>query len=677
MDGHHQPAHRHLRRHLGGLQRLPLRDRRLHRGTTAEVDYAPLNANGTVGSWTATTSLLNATYFATSVAYNGYVYGIGGCATACPTTEVDYAQIQPAGYLGAPSTGTANAWAGTTGLPAGVSFNSTAAYNGHIYSVGGCTTTCASAASATNAVYFATITNGTIGSWTTATNHLATATYKGSLVASNSHLYYVGGVQSSGADSAVVDITLVNSNGSINAWSTTALPAGINSASAVAYNGYLYYAGGCSASCTNKTTVEDAPISSTGALVNTLTSCPSGGTLSPASPNGTWCTTTALPTATAGSSAVYNGYIYEVGGCTTACGSVTAVVEYAPINSDGSIGSWTATTSLTNATEYGAAEASNGYLYQVGGYTTTYTSAVAYAPINSNGTIGSWTTNTSIPTATDALGAAVFDGYLYELGGAAGGSAFTTVDYALINNGGLGTIGPWTATTSLPGTNVQAASVAYNGYLYEIGGAASAGGANSAVVDYAPINFDGTIGSWTATTSIPTATFYLSAAANNGYLYELGGIQRRSLPWSNMPSSARAATTASAGAARPPAPSAPGLPLPAFRQQRTPPRRSRTTDTCTRSAVARHTARPVRPSPPPLTMHPSIQMAPSVPGRRPRAFRPARMGPPRLPTTGTSTRSADVKPARVQPSPAPLTMLPSTPTERWGHGPPRPTSSQA
>ena len=49
-----------------------------------------------------------------------------------------------------------------------------------------------------------------------------------------------------------------------------------------------------------------------------------------------------------------------------------------------------------------------------------------------------------------------------------------------------------------------ASSVVYNGYVYEIGGFSNGWFINT--VDYAPINSNGTLGSWTATTSLPAAT---------------------------------------------------------------------------------------------------------------------------------------------------------------------------
>ena len=41
--------------------------------------------------------------------------------------------------------------------------------------------------------------------------------------------------------------------------------------------------------------------------------------------------------------------------------------------------------------------AGQGFLYAIGGYSTSVTSTVLYAPITSNGTIGSWTSTTNLP----------------------------------------------------------------------------------------------------------------------------------------------------------------------------------------------------------------------------------------------------------------------------------------
>ncbi|MCL4392582.1 hypothetical protein M1145_00345, partial [Patescibacteria group bacterium] len=236
---------------------------------------------------------------------------------------------------------------------------------------------------------------------------------------------------------------------------------------------------------------------------------------------GAWSSTTALPAATAdATSVVYNGFIYEIGGCATSS-CLTATVDYAPINSGGGIGSWSATTSLPAATGNATSVVYNGYVYEIGGCSScsgTTVATVNYAPINSNGTLGSWTATTSLPAATAYATSVEYNGYVYEIGGYNGSAYVATVDYAPINSNG--TLGSWTATTSLPAAIAYATSVEYNGYVYEIGGY---NGGIVATVDYAPINSNGTLGSWVATTSLPAATDNATSVEYNGYLYEIGG----------------------------------------------------------------------------------------------------------------------------------------------------------
>ena len=496
----------------------------------ATVDYAPINANGTLGSWTATTSLPTATDFATSVAYNGYVYEIGGCASTCPTATVDYAAINSNGALGS--------WTATTSLPAATENATSVAYNGYVYEIGGdasgitatvdyapinangtlgswtATTSLLTATylatsvayngyvyeigGALSGVAIATVdyapinANGTLGAWT-ATTSLPAATYVATSVAYNGYVYEIGG-DASGI-TGIVDYATINSNGTLRSWTaTTSLPATKN-ATSVAYNGYVYEIGGYNVSIF--ATVYYAPIDPAGVI-------------------GGWGATGSLPAATAGATSVaYNGYVYEIGGYTSAA---TTTVDYAPINSNGTLGSWTATTSLPTATYAATSVAYNGYVYEIGGYTGSgITATVDYAPINSNGTLGSWTATTSLPTATRLATSVAYNGYVYEIGGSAAGTP-ATVDYAPINSNG--TLGSWSATTSLPTATYAATSVAYNGYVYEIGGYTSAA---TATVDYAPINANGTLGSWSATTSLPTATYYATSVAYNGYVYEIGG----------------------------------------------------------------------------------------------------------------------------------------------------------
>ena len=101
-------------------------------------------------------------------------------------------------------------------------------------------------------------------------------------------------------------------------------------------------------------------------------------------PFGSWTATTSLPAATeAASSVVYNGYVYEIGGNTT---SAINTVDYAPITATiPSVPGQQPTTYLH--TDLASSVVYNGYVYEIGGHSNYYpVSTVYYAPINSNGT---------------------------------------------------------------------------------------------------------------------------------------------------------------------------------------------------------------------------------------------------------------------------------------------------
>jgi N-acetylneuraminic acid mutarotase len=238
-----------------------------------------------------------------------------------------------------------------------------------------------------------------------------------------------------------------------------------------------------------------------------------------------------LPSATTSASSVtYNGYVYEIGGQNSSNIPVTSV-SYAPLNSDGSVGTWTATTSLAVGIFAATSVVNNGYVYEIGGENVsgTYLATDYYAKLNPNGSLGSWTATTSLPHGTALATSVVNNGYVYEIGGVdrSGGFAtiLSTVSYAPLNSDG--SVGSWVTTTSLPISVLNASSIVYNGYVYEIGGYNASNPFAPAIYDtvyYAPLNSDGSVGTWqTASNTLPQGVYLATSVVNNGYVYEIGG----------------------------------------------------------------------------------------------------------------------------------------------------------
>jgi len=342
----------------------------------------------------------------------------------------------------------------------------------------------------------------------------------------------------------------------------------------VAYNGYIYVIGGLAGALSGDCST--TAFYCNGVWYDTINS---NGTIGA---NWTQDTTATFPSGMPPRArfgvVVYNGYLYVVGGNadTGASGDCSGTnnvcngVWSAPINGGGgAVGAWSSTISFAagmGPREFVGAVAYNGYLYAVGGVdatatgdcnnTSDYCNGVWYDTIGSGGIIGgTWTQDTTatFPSAMpprDRDNVLAYNGYLYLLGGsaasAAGDCIFSSdacngVWSAPINGGGSA-VGAWSQTSSF--TNMPArylfGAIAYNGYLYVIGGddgnSTAVGDCDSSNVCNgifsAPINSGGTVGAWsqdgvggTFPSSGPTmpGRYKLEAVAYNGYLYAVGG----------------------------------------------------------------------------------------------------------------------------------------------------------
>ena len=350
-----------------------------------------------------------------------------------------------------------------------------------------------------------------------------TAMTFGSNVIATSSQHYASSTFSFGGSEGVLSDTVTTISGvttnprvglvnDLGTWSTTTNLPNPNpiwyDGVAVAKNGYMYVIGGEWNSNQSTSSVHYAAINS------------DDGTL------GSWTQTQSLPTSTERHAGFeYNGYLYVLGGVNlTGVAAVTSTVLYASLNSNGTIGSWTNTTALPQALNTHRGFAYNGFAYVSGGSdsATNRTSTVLYSPINSNGTIGSWSETTALPSALQFHLAMARNGYAYIIGGGgAGFNATTSVWYAPINSNG--TIGTWLATTALPGALGRGAGFVNGDYLYTLGGQDSDASATTTTL-YAPINSNGTLGSWTNATALTAATRRNMGTTYNGYGYTLGGI---------------------------------------------------------------------------------------------------------------------------------------------------------
>ncbi len=205
---------------------------------------------------------------------------------------------------------------------------------------------------------------------------------------------------------------------------------------------------------------------------------------------------------------------------------------------------WTTTTALPKPLAGLGAVAipfndTSAYVVLTGGFDgTSNTSDVYVGPLNTTGQISGWMASPDILPETIAHHAMVEadpgnslihkgTAYIYVIGGqgnagdAPGGTA--NVYYASFDPT-TGAVGSWAQLpSSLPEPLVGPAAALFNGYIYVVGGL-NLNGTPSADVFSAPVNSDGTLGTWTkSTNAYPTPVSFATAFGFAGKLYVLGG----------------------------------------------------------------------------------------------------------------------------------------------------------
>ncbi|MBI2931211.1 MAG: hypothetical protein HYY16_06140, partial [Planctomycetes bacterium] len=502
------------------------------------VQYSAIGADGALGAWSDTTPLPGARYYHATVAYDSFLYAVGG-ETGVGAAQTFYKTVYVASMS---ATGSLGAWSSAEDLPLNRSRMGVHVYNGRMYAVGGVVNV-GLLTQITNTVVAANVdpSGGGVTGWAAATS-LPEARSRHASVLYAGRLYVIGG---EGVAGSLNDVRFaqIKADGSLSAWSAPMpLPQSVVDGSAIAMHGTLYvYSGSAMLSAPINqdgtlgafTSTAPPPTSRSGARmvahsgVVYVTGGTSGGAVESdmsvvegggVTTHGTvsgWTTTTQMPATLAShAAAAYDGYVYVTGGFS---GGFLNDVRYAPVNPDGTIGAWTATNSFAGPRAGHACVAHRGYLYVIGGRDGGGDlTDVQKAPIQPDGSVGTWEVLSSLIIERHDHAVAVYGEFLYAIGGT---TALDEVEFASINPDG--TLGAWSGTTALPTGRWDHASVAYNGYLYALGGSDGADRLREAQV--APINVDGTLGPWQPTTGLPLAREAHAAVVENGYVYVLGG----------------------------------------------------------------------------------------------------------------------------------------------------------
>jgi hypothetical protein len=366
-------------------------------GATTAVQIADILPNGTLGSWSSGQALTSARYAATVQGYNGYLYIMGGNTGSATINTVEYSKIN--------SDGTMNSWLSAAADGTGTGFTSARAsrggtmsgvWGGYLYIAGGCAVINANGycTSTLDDVQLASINaDGTLDNWNTMAN-IKNKRFGDSFIAWQDSLYRFGGCEfqdpTTGecyATHKTVQYGAINQDGDA---STVSISQAFGSGNCVTPDPY---------NC-------DIP-SGEGQMLTV--------------------------------SVILNGYLYNIGGCTTAaCGTMSGNIVYAAIDSNGR---------LKN-------------------------------PPTCAGTLtGAWCSDSTnaVPGGVGAAGATVFGGTIYLLGGQDGSGGKNTIYRNTVSADGS-LAGAWTNTTF-----TAAGLTAYNTnglsytYVYSRANPASAG----------------------------------------------------------------------------------------------------------------------------------------------------------------------------------------------------------
>jgi hypothetical protein len=359
---------------------------------------------------------------------------------------------------------------------------------------------------------------------------MSTGRERGAAFGYNGYLYALGGYNSGGAGLlSDIQFAKINvSNGSLEQFNISAVT--INQRwglSVPVSNSYAYIIGGCTAgaspSCTTRTdTIQ------TFQIYNNDSGAPAKYSSA----------ANLFPMDRFGASATVNkGYIYLAGGCVgdLDCNDASNVVEYAPLNADGTVGTWTTTAALPADRVYGQVEQAGGTLYYIGGQDDSKAaqSAIYYTTPASDGSITSWSTASggigdtasAAPAARTQMGATVWNNRIYVVGGFDGSNASTNSVFVSpqLSSGGNIAADSWSTSTAFNVARNGATAIAYANNLYVLGGHDGTNFLSD--VQYAKVNADGTIGSWSYTASLPRNVSHADGFAANGYMYLFGGRQ--------------------------------------------------------------------------------------------------------------------------------------------------------
>jgi hypothetical protein len=233
----------------------------------------------------------------------------------------------------------------------------------------------------------------------------------------------------------------------------------------------------------------------------------------------TWSNVGSLPTALSEMGYIATkGRFYLLGGWNNS--NTTSTVYSAPINTDGTLGSFRTETPLPSPMVFSCAFVIKNKLYAAGGYNNNvYLNTVYQATINTDGTLSSWTTLPNFPIGFRYGKPLLIKGRIYIFGAYDGNNS--NIYYATYDSNG--NIGTWTNVSQMPGNTYGSVVICTDNYVFSISGYSASSGSYTSSSYRVPISADGSIGTWTQISNAPTDMVNSQSAIAGNKIYFIGG----------------------------------------------------------------------------------------------------------------------------------------------------------
>lgn len=530
------------------------------------VQTAAINIDGTLGAWSDSLSTIPLTLaddldYVSVVVTKNKIYCFGGFYLASASSDILMAPIDSSGILGS--------WTNVGSLPNAVAAISVAVTKNRIYLIGG-----SNWEDPVNYIYTATVDiDGTVGPFTQS-GLLPDGLGFSNVFVFKNRVYIIGGFNSAWSVPPIYSCP-INSEGIIpsESWvSEGALPANVPNTSQSAVIGkYIYLFGGWLNGATANTSVRceiaggtvDYSLYYNGVIndfisdeiiepviVSNLT--PDVTTVNTTNYNiynavgsgrpwaeqfdinltqknemTVWVNSNALRfNSESAASLVTKNRVYLIGGHTEYVELVgfssTNRIESAIVNEDGSLGTWEHYGYLPYALSCSKAIVTKNRVYLIGGEKDNNITVnnVLSAPIDSNGLIGTWTESYPLPMPLKYVQTVVTNSRVYVFGGLdLGGYDSTNFLQAIVNEDG--SLEAW--TEEIQEVTQCHSSAVMNNRVYVLGGMNFEGSWIGKVIYAAPIDENGTIGSWTLIDTIPHTVHGMQIYVSNQRLYLMCG----------------------------------------------------------------------------------------------------------------------------------------------------------